>query len=239
MTSTSSEPVILRGPAADAATRQEGSPRSAGTELRRGRWTRLGSADVLGDLATEASLEGLAERARSAGHAQGYAAGWAEGRRQGAATLQAAEIAVTDAREAEHAEAVAALRVATRAFERAAETHATDCQCRGAAVAEQAVTLALQIAEAVLLREVSLAVDPGADAIRRALVAVPAGVPVRVRLHPADLASVDLQSLERHGLTLLADSALQRGDAVAETDSTVVDATITAALARVREVLQP
>ena len=53
MTSTSSEPVVLRdlpgAPAAAVAT----------TDLRSGTWTRLGAGSVLGDSVPESTLEAL------------------------------------------------------------------------------------------------------------------------------------------------------------------------------------
>ena len=39
---------------------------SLDTDLRSGAWTRLGDSAVLGDRATESSLQGLAETARAA-----------------------------------------------------------------------------------------------------------------------------------------------------------------------------
>jgi hypothetical protein len=42
----------------------------AARELRDGQWTRFGSVAVLGDVATEETLRGLAERSRDAARAQ-------------------------------------------------------------------------------------------------------------------------------------------------------------------------
>ncbi|MGA9748002.1 MAG: hypothetical protein WBQ50_11160, partial [Nocardioides sp.] len=108
MTSTSSESVVLRGELAGTPT----APMMAANELRAGTWTRLGASTVLGDSATEATLGGLADRARAAGMAQGYAAGWAEGRRR---AQEEADRAATARSAADH-EATQALRAGQQAL---------------------------------------------------------------------------------------------------------------------------
>jgi flagellar assembly protein FliH len=234
MTSSSTEPAVVRG-----LDRDEVRTHSLDTDLRSGTWTRLGGGAVLGDAATESALHDLAETTRAAARAQGYAVGWAEGQRAGAERARA--MAEDAARErsaertrqnAEHEQAVGALRTAAQRLQDTVDEVCT-------AVQAQAVEIALQVAEAVLGREVAVADDPGADAIRRALALLPAGGAVTVRLHPQDRSGVDATEFAGHGVRLVDDPALSRGDAVAESDTTVVDATVAAALARVREVLAP
>ncbi|MBT8226107.1 MAG: flagellar assembly protein, partial [Dactylosporangium sp.] len=110
---------------------------------------------------------------------------------------------------------------------------------------EQTIVIAaFALAESIVGRELTTATDPGADAIARALAAVPSGGRVTVRLSPQDLATV----AETEGLagelaiggrdvTVLADPALAPGDAMAECDATTVDARVLPAIARMREVL--
>lgn len=212
---------------------------SLDTDLRSGAWTRLGDSGVLGDRATESTLQGLAETARAAARAQGYAVGWAEGRRAGEeaaraeADAQAQQRAADHARQdLEHQHVAAALREAAQRLERAV---AEVC----AAVETHVVDVALQLTEAVVDREVALAPDPAADAMRRALALLPEAAAVTVRLNPQDRATVDVDDFAGPVLRLVDDPTLQRGDAVVETDTSVVDATVGAALARVREVLAP
>ena len=232
MTSTSSESVVLRdlpyGVAAEAAT---------DADLRTGTWTRRGSTAVLGDPVTEQTLSALAEHARDAARAQGYAAGWAQGRAAFLAQAEAAEADRAARHEAEHARAAQERLAATLALGAAATACQAQVEQVAAELAGRTVTLALQIAEAVLGREVATAADPGADGLRRALNAVPPMVPVTVRLHPADRAQLDTAVIEGRPVTFADDPALGRGDAVVETDTNVVDATLSAALDRVREVL--
>jgi flagellar assembly protein FliH len=251
MTSTSTEAGARVGDPAGAAAPASlphrtvlrdlpaGSVTGVGTghDLREGVWTRLGAGSVLGDAATEGTLEGLAERSRAAARAQGFAAGWAEGLRAAAARTaetHEAQVRVFD----EHA---ATFLAAQRSALAAVETAARRCAETAAEVQHglsgAALDLALQLVEAVLGRELEVATDPGADALRRALATVPVDVPLVARLHPADLATLDRTTVGERSVSFVADPSVARGDAVVESDSGVVDATVGAALARVREVL--
>ncbi|HET7327455.1 MAG TPA: FliH/SctL family protein [Nocardioidaceae bacterium] len=232
MTSTSAEDTVVRGLCGDAIS----APGTHG-ELRSGLWTRLGSHNVLGDAVTEQTLESLAQRTRLAAKAQGYAVGWAEGRQaaQARAEEEAREARLRREQElrrasAEQADATAAL---LRAAARLEESFSSACT----RVEERAVELALILTEAILDREAAAASDPGAEALRRALALVPAGCSATVRLHPTDLAGLDRSALPADTVTLVGDPTLARGDAVAETDTLVVDAAISTAMARVREAL--
>jgi flagellar assembly protein FliH len=102
---------------------------------------------------------------------------------------------------------------------------------------DRAVDLALEIAAAILGREVELAVDPAADALRRALVPVALDVPLVVRLHPDDLAALDPTVLGGRPATVVPDARVAPGDAVVETEDGWIDSDVAGALARVRKVL--
>ncbi len=113
-------------------------------------------------------------------------------------------------------------------------------------VARAATELAFGIAEQVLQRELRTAVDPGADAIRRAVAALPhAGATVSsavVRLHPDDasrLVADPGELLVGSELTIVVDGDVEPGSCLLDVDSTRVDASVGSALARVREVLVP
>ena len=232
MTSTSSEAVVVRGDLGHAAAPSVGHP-----DLRAGTWTRLGASTVLGDSATEATLGALADRARAAGTAQGYAAGWSEGRRraQEEADRAAEEHAAAAARA--RTEMLGTQQSLVDALTAAVERCDADLASRQAELADAAVSLGLRIAEAVLQREVATMVDPGAEALRRALAEVPPTVTATVRMHPADLAALDHSVLAGRPVTVVADAGVPTAGAVLETEVTTVDATIESALARVREVL--
>lgn len=235
MTSSSPEPRLLRGDQQAAV-----STAVLGADLRTGQWTRWGDQGVLGDATTEATLHGLAERSRRAAAAQGYAKGWAEGRRAGEARARAAHEEEVRRRQEldeqhrqEQARRIQALEAASRELRaRLDEARAT--------LESHAVEVAVQITEAVLGREVETGADSAVDAVRRVLDVLPSDVAVfTLRMHPADLAAVDPDVLADHSVTLLADPSVERGGAVAETDTMVVDASVSAAMARVREVLLP
>jgi flagellar assembly protein FliH len=240
MMSTSSSPsqqrsVVLRDLPVDAVAVAD-----TARDLRDGEWTRFGSSSVLGDAATETTLRRLAERSRDAARAQGFAAGWAEGLRAAAERSSTASDERARAAQQRSETLLAAQRSALTALQQAAERCAATTSTLHAEVTTAAVELALQIAEAVLGRELQVATDPGADAVRRALVTVPLDVPVTVRLNPADLAVLDRGAAveEDRAATLLPDASVGRGDAVVETADGIIDAGVAAALARVREVLR-
>lgn len=230
---SSSTDAVLRGDETARAATPTPSP-----DLRTGTWTRLGQSSVLGDDVTEHFLNGLAEQTRTAARAQGYAVGWAQGRReaQEEATGQAQHAARqqrhdTDRREAEHRTALAALVLAAEQLREAAGQ-----VC--AQLADDATELSLAVTHEVLGRELLLAADPGADAVRRALGVLPTGHPVRVRLHPEALDSATVSDLAERGVEVVADHALSAGEALVETDEAVIDLRISTALERLAEVLR-
>lgn len=232
MTSTSAESVVLRGlPEGDVADS------GVGGDLRTGTWTRLGGAGVLGDAVTEGTLTSLADQARAAARAQGYAAGWADGRRRALDSARDVEAQLHVRAAEDRAAAVAEQRSLVEALTTATERCCADLTSRYDDLARQALDLALQIAEEVLQRELAVADRPGLDALRRALAPVDPRTAVTVRLHPADRAALDPSALDGRAVTVVDDPTLSRGDARAETDHGVVDATVAGALARVREVL--
>jgi flagellar assembly protein FliH len=205
-------------------------------ELRAGAWTRLGDRTVLGDPVTEHMLSGLAEQAQAAARTQGYATGWAEGRR--AADERAEDLrrellaehhAAEQRRDAEHRSAVEALLRAAAAL-----TTAVTSVCDE--VARHTVDVAAALTEELLGHELTTATAPGADAVRRALALLPEDAVVRVRLSPAETADPSLA--ERLGaVQVIADPSLERGDALVELVDGVLDARVSRAIARVREVL--
>lgn len=201
-------------------------------DLRDGRWTRLGARAVAGDQTTEALLDGLAESTRRAAQTQGYAVGWAEGRQAAvaAASSEASHVAaqaVEDRRrqEQEHQDALEALR--SLALELRAAVHETCTIIEG-----QAAELALQLTQELVGAG---AADAGSHAVARVTSLLPEHTVVRARLHPDVAASAS--SLVDAGVQVVADPGLARADAVAETDTGMLDLRVATALARLREVL--
>lgn len=213
-------------------------PAFSGRELRFGGWTRLVGGSVLGDEVTEHALTGLAAEARAAASAQGYATGWSEGRR--AAEERARETERTAAeqrrrederRENEHRQAVDALVTTASRLE---EAFAGLC----ARVESHATALAVSLTEELLGHELAVAETPGLDAVRRALTLLPGEPVVRVRVCPEEAATPGLVELAGAAV-VVADPRLGRGDVVLETGEAIVDARVSSAMQRVREVLLP
>jgi flagellar assembly protein FliH len=160
-------------------------------------------------------------RAVEAGRADGFAVGFAEG--------QVAAVAATR----DHvATAVAGLQAA-----------AQDLARRDAARVEELsrgiVGLALAIAETIVGRELDTAVDPGADAIARALAIAPDRGAMVARLHPADAEAITRVDVLGPGrdLAVVADPAVERGGCLLEVGPARIDAQIGTALDRVRDEL--
>ena len=172
----------------------------------------------------------------------GFSAGWAAGARA-AADAAAAERtrlhAEHDAREALRDEAASnalnALGAAMDQWNRKALPVMDEAR-------KTVYSAALDLAAAVLQREI----EPGSSSARtlldRALALPIEATPSVLRLHPDDLLHVNLliesgQVAVPAGLRLVGDSRLSHGDAITEHEDGALDARIGTALARAREVL--
>ena len=169
--------------------------------------------EMVDDIDDGPAVEELLSQAYQSGFDEGVAAVEADIRTQVASTLAALELSARD------------LAVAKTAWEKAGPG--------------QTVGIALEIAEMVLMREVTVANDPGRDAIVRCLTEVTSSETAVLRLNPDDLAALgsfdDL--LVDRSFELVADPAIASGDAVADTTTGSVDARLRGALGRVREEL--
>lgn len=175
-------------------------------------------------------------------HAAGFSAGWAAGARA------AAEATKADWQRMEHDHAAReAARDTATAQTLAALGQAID-QWHSRAVpvvddARRAVyAAALEVAAAVLQREVEPSADSARTLLNRALALPIEASPTVLRLHPDDLLHVNLlvesgQASVPAGLTLVGDARLSPGDAITEHEDGALDARISTALARAREVL--
>jgi flagellar assembly protein FliH len=216
-----------RGPAADGA----GVAGLRMPELRPGTWARLERADTGGDEVTDLLLDRLTGTARASARAQGYAVGWAEGRRDAEAEAReetrAQERAAAlreERRAAEHAAAVAALRLAAEELREQVEETCLR-------VDAQASALALELVQALVG---TVTPDP-AHVLARVTGLLPEGPVCSVHLHPEVAAAAD--GLRDLGLSVVADPALGRADAVVHGEDHLVDLRVDEALARLREVL--
>jgi flagellar assembly protein FliH len=179
-------------------------------------------------------------RVRAQSQASGYAAGWAQGLRE-AREVAAAEAARVVAGRAQVIEMHRRrIERALQAIGRAADSLEERAVPVAHEIEQQIVATAFTIAEAVLARELRTAAEPGREALTRVLALAPSSGPVTVRLNPADRLTIGESELVMDGRTvsLVDDPSLGPGDAVALCDATTVDARLSPALDRVREVLQ-
>jgi flagellar assembly protein FliH len=181
-------------------------------------------------LVTTAAADAETERARVRGHAAGYAAGLRAAEAQAAVIAEHARIE----REALRGDAATALGSALAALETAA--------ARAAAIDSLVLTdsdaalaaAAVELAEAILQRELADGESSARTAITRVLSSADPDSILAVRLSPVDLAVITANGLAPSTLTLVADSSLERGDAVVDVAEGRVDARISSALQRAR-----
>ena len=163
------------------------------------------------------------EAARRAGFEQGHADGWAVG----AAEARAQVIE-------EFGQLLARLDAASQQL--AEDRVVADVEMR-----DTAIDLALAIAEAVIGHEVTASKSPGEDALRRAIQAAGPvdGDRLVARMNPEDIALLDVARVQRDAASIqvVPDGTLDRGDCVLDTPSIRIDASIDAALQRVRAAL--
>ncbi len=185
-----------------------------------------GSVRSSAEVATEvvALATGRHEDAASI-HAAAKLEGFREGRHEGLELGLLEGRALGQAATASSVEALAAI---------VRDLHARD-ERDLAQIEELATVLAVELAETILGRELQIAADPGADAIRRALALRAGREPVRVRLHPDDASLVDAAAHPE--VEIVVDPSVRPGAALAELGDGFADLSVDAALARVREVL--
>jgi flagellar assembly protein FliH len=206
--------IVVRGDEAARAQRID-LVAPAGTDERGRHQTGL---DPTGPWAAEA--RNVAAEARR----QGYAAGHSEGREAGLAQ------GLAEARD--H---TAQLGGTLQQLGQRVELALADSAQR---LAQDAATLALALAEAILDREVASSADPGAEAIARCLEMGPLTGAVMAHLHPDDLARLGpVAGLEHRELTVVPDPKLARGDAVVLVDDTMIDGRLAQALERAAQLL--
>jgi flagellar assembly protein FliH len=186
----------------------------------------------------------MVERAKQRARTTGYAEGWAQGQR---AAAQEAEAATERARAVEQAHdqrRASALAQSVNALGRAVTNLETQLMPTMHELQEAVLAHAFELAEAILGRAVDDPEGRGADALRRAMKAAPEQGAVVVSLHPDDYrnlvgtapdADYNYQGRPVH---LRPEPALRPGDAVAETGTTTVDASLAAAVQRAREALR-
>lgn len=194
-----------------------------------------GRARVSFDAVYAEQMDAMREQARR----EGFEAGRAEGM---SAAQQVIDEMVAEERASVRAEQEA-WRTRAQATLSALAASAADLDARTAPVmAEMTDSLAdaaYTLVHDLFDRELAVAVEPGRDAVERALRLIPLDAPVVVRMNPADHAGLDPEwmALLDGRIALVADPAVEAAGAVAESGARRVDAQLSSALTRVREVL--
>lgn len=222
MSSSPDEPVVLRGSAAQSAA----------------------AARFAVDLRRESPPDSAAvERAKQKAKTAGYAEGWSQGQRAAALETQAAADRARASEQAHEQRRSAALAQAVNALGRAVTGLENQLMPTMHELQEAVLVHAFELAEAIVGRTLQDPEGRVADALRRAMTAAPERGDIVVSLHPDDYrnlvaaATETEYNYEGRAVHLRPDPALNPGDAVAETGTTTVDASIAAAVARAREAL--
>jgi flagellar assembly protein FliH len=162
------------------------------------------------------------------GHAAGYEAGYAEGRRD-------AEAAAIETER----ENVARIESAVSALRRSVDAAHSAYKDRSAEFESAVPRFAFDLLEALFGRESVLAVDPGREAVARALALEESTLPAVARLSPDDAETIgELADLwPSRPLTVVADPMVEPGGALVEVGSTTIDSQLSRALERVRAVI--
>lgn len=244
----SSSPSPVRGAAAtgyvlrgDDVTRIRPARMSA--DLTRTPFVTFGVADPrLVDPHLEAVVEQAKQEAREAGYADGHAAGFAVGRREGLELLAAEQRELLEQDALERAARKERLYELLHAVETAVAA-ALDYQApRVEEMRDLIADLAIDIAETLVGHHLQIRDCAARDAVQRALAGVPRNASVIVRLHPDDIDLVNSyvdEVTDWQIARVVPDAGIPRGEAVAEAENLEVEASITDALARVRQVLHP
>jgi flagellar assembly protein FliH len=184
------------------------------------------------------------ERAKQEARTAGYAEGWAQGQRAAALEAEAMADRARAIEQAHDQRRAAALAQAVNALGRAVTGLEAQLMPTMIELQEAVLAHALELAEAIVGRAVDDPGGRGTDALRRAMNAAPDQGEIVVSLHPDDYrhlvgTATDADyNFEGRSVRLRPDPALRPGDAVAETGTTTVDASIAAAVQRVREALR-
>ena len=162
------------------------------------------------------------------GYEEGYAAGMAEGLAAGRAAAAAESVA-----------ALSRLESVCRSLAAAAEELRRRQALELAGLEDALARAAVDLASAIIGRELEVSASPGADALARALALVPAGCTAVAWLHPSDANSLEAAPLgpDPGALTLIADPAVEPGGCILEVGDSRIDAQLGPALDRVRAAL--
>ena len=179
------------------------------------------------------NLKHAAEVGKAQGHAAGYAAGLHAADAETArlrAELKNRFDAETAALRARADHALQLLNAAEQSLAQLTVPTVFELQ-------DSLAAAALELAEALLGRELTNGEASARAALERALCGIDAREVHTVRMHPADLEILDSETLNNAAVVFTPDPGLQRGDAVTEFPDGFLDARLASALARAKSAL--
>lgn len=181
----------------------------------------------------DADLRRMSLQEQARGHAVGYASGLraaAEETERLRARLTAEHEAALALGRQQISRSVEVLNRAVRSLEQSVIPAAEELQ-------DSLAAAALELAEALLGQELNDAETSARAALTRALTGVRRSEIQAVRLHPRDLAALDLETITSADVRLKPDSSLNPGDAVTDFTHGYLDATLASAVQRTRAAL--
>ena len=239
MSSSSSAPVraaILRGTDANQVTIAR-----MDADLRENPYAIGSFADRrLVDPVLAEVFDAAVATARAQAHQDGFAQGYAEGLElAGREKSSVLDYEVTRLREAEGIRDHAMQR-ALEALDSAANAFAERQAAALSGIEDLLLGAAFDLATTLLGRELEVGDSPARDAFRRALTVLPADVAVTVSIHPLDAETLgDAASSSTRSVRIIVDPDVEPGSCIADGGATHVDASLSAAIERVRQVLTP
>lgn len=174
-------------------------------------------------------------RAREEGFARGYTEGLESAEREKREVLEQELARMREAEQARELEMQNALAILGQAAAAAGERQALSM----AGAEELLLGAALDLATTLLGRELEVVDAPVRDAVRRALTVLPADVPITLYVHPLDRAALhDVDDLlDTRAVRIVADPEVEPGSCVADGGPSHVEAGLSAAIERVKQVL--
>jgi flagellar assembly protein FliH len=187
-------------------------------------------------MAFAVGVESARADARAEGLQQGYREGIVVAQREKDAALESELAALRQVEQQRRAALDRTIAMLDDAASALAAQHATALHD----VEDLVLNAAFDLATTLLGRELEIAPAPVRDSIRRALTVLPGDVPITVTVHPVDAAALgDLADVAAgRAVRIVADADVEPGSCWADGGATHVDASLTAAIERVRQVLE-
>jgi flagellar assembly protein FliH len=185
--------------------------------------TSVVASHMVMDKFEQRSIEVIRNPAQAAAieHQQGFDAGYQEG----LAKAHADVVAATQDSSRRVRNALAALSEAVTSFDQRQTVALGD-------VEDAIVAGAFALARSILQRELITATDPGGDALARALQLLPDRGDVTARMHPDDVATLNMERITGPTRTvqLIADANVELGGCIVEIGQMRIDAQLSSAL---------